>query len=81
MSDTTHTLTQTQHGEWELHSEHRHNGHRITKLLTTIRAITPETAMTHANMWLRIHHPPTRRLGNRWAKSRGYTRRWALRTA
>jgi type IV secretory pathway TrbF-like protein len=78
MSDTTHSLTEARTGEWELHSQHRHH---ITKLLTTIRAVTPETAMTRAEIWLRIHHPPTQRLGHRWAKSRGYSRRWVLRTA
>lgn len=75
MTDTTHTLTERAAGEWELRSEH---GHKISKPLTTIQAVTPETAMTRAETWLKTHHH-TRR-GHRWAKSAGWTRRWALRT-
>jgi hypothetical protein len=73
---TTHTLTRTKHGEWELRSDH---GHKITKLLTIIRAATPDAAMVRANLWLDTHVGEGVVLGDYWARSRGYTDRWALR--
>lgn len=75
-SDTTHSLTENRAGEWQLCSEH---GHGITKPLTTIHAVHPDTAMTRAEIWLRTHHPHTARIGSRWGKSTGYSRRWVLR--
>ena len=74
MTDTTHSLTQTHPGQWLLRSHPRHD---TTKPLTTIHATHPETAMTRANTWLATRNI---RRGTRWAKSRGYTHRWVLRT-
>jgi hypothetical protein len=72
---TTHTLTRTSKGEWELCSDHAHG---ITKPLTTIRAVTPEVAMTRAEVWLDVNGNGAVR-GDYWAKSRGWSDRWALR--
>jgi hypothetical protein len=73
---TTHTLTLRGHGEWELRSDH---GHKITKLLTIIRAATSDAALVRANVWLDVHAGDGVVRGDYWARSRGWSDRWALR--
>jgi hypothetical protein len=74
---TTHTLTRRSKGEWELCSDH---GHKISKLLTTISAVSPEMAMTRAEIWLDVNGNGTVR-GDYWARSKGWSDRYALRVS
>lgn len=75
MADSTHFLHRRPGThEWELRRNH---GHGILKLLTVVRAVTAEAAQRAAIDWLDRHG--LRRRGDRWAKSHGWTDRYALR--